>query len=154
MEESQENSRSGEMRNFGLLLLISLIVVLVVAFSRPFIFGKVVPAVLGEGAPTAATEAGDDDVTDEPASVEDIDPYPASEEGEDNASEEVEEVEEVEESPQSIPTVTHLVQQGDTLTSIAGRFDTSIEEIMAANGLVDPNQLRVGTTLLIPQPEE
>ncbi len=151
MEESQENSRSGEMRNFGLLLLISLIVVLVVAFSRPFIFGKVVPAVLGDG---AATEAGDDDVTDEPASVEDIDPYPASEEDEDNTPEDVEEVEEVEESPQSIPTVTHLVQQGDTLTSIAGRFDTSIEEIMVANGLVDPNQLRVGTTLLIPQPEE
>ncbi len=156
MEESQKNSRSGEMRNFGLLLLISLIVVLVVAFSRPFIFGKVIPAVLGEGESTEAMDDGGGTTVDDPSDPEPgedatPDPYPASDEEENSTPEAVEAVEEL---PPSIPTVTHLVQSGDTLTSIASRFNTSIEEIMAANSLVNPNQLRVGTTLLIPQPEE
>ena len=50
------------------------------------------------------------------------------------------------------PTVAALysVQAGDTLSSLAERFATSVEEIVAANNLTDPNALQAGQTLLIP----
>ncbi len=47
------------------------------------------------------------------------------------------------------PTV-YVVQPGDTLSSIARQFDVSVESLMAANGLSDPNVLSVGQTLIIP----
>ena len=47
------------------------------------------------------------------------------------------------------PTV-YEVQFGDTLGSIALEFDVSVDDIMAANGLTDPNALNVGQTLVIP----
>ncbi|MGC9357277.1 MAG: LysM peptidoglycan-binding domain-containing protein [Anaerolineae bacterium] len=45
---------------------------------------------------------------------------------------------------------TYTVQHGDTMTSIAAVFDTSVEELMQVNGLTDPNQLTVGQILQIP----
>lgn len=47
------------------------------------------------------------------------------------------------------PTV-YVVQSGDTLGKIALEFDISVEELMVANGLTDPNVLEVGQTLTIP----
>jgi LysM repeat protein len=47
------------------------------------------------------------------------------------------------------PTI-HVVQAGDTLGSIAEQYDVSVEDIMAANGLADPDVLDVGQTLVIP----
>jgi LysM repeat protein len=55
---------------------------------------------------------------------------------------------------QLIPTPTpaglYRVQTGDTLSSLATEFGTTVEEILAANGLTDPNAIQVGQTLLIP----
>jgi LysM repeat protein len=55
---------------------------------------------------------------------------------------------------QLIPTPTpaglYVVQRGDTLSRIAEDFGTTVEEIMAANGLTDPNALQEGQALLIP----
>jgi LysM repeat protein len=50
------------------------------------------------------------------------------------------------------PTVAALytVQPGDTLSELAERFGTSINELVAANGLTDPDALQPGQTLLIP----
>lgn len=49
------------------------------------------------------------------------------------------------------PTLTvYTVQSGDTLGSIAEQFDVSVEDLMAANGLTDPDVLSVGQTLVIP----
>jgi peptidoglycan lytic transglycosylase D len=45
---------------------------------------------------------------------------------------------------------THRVRQGDTLSSIAGRYHTSVAAIMKANGLRSANRLRVGQRLRIP----
>ena len=51
----------------------------------------------------------------------------------------------------SQPTV-YTVQEGDTLSDIAQDYNVSIEALMVANGITDPNLLRVGQTLTIPLP--
>ncbi|MBK7917421.1 MAG: LysM peptidoglycan-binding domain-containing protein [Chloroflexi bacterium] len=45
---------------------------------------------------------------------------------------------------------THTVQSGDTLGSISTRYEVSIEDIMAANGIDNPNFLSVGQQIIIP----
>lgn len=44
----------------------------------------------------------------------------------------------------------YIVQPGDTLFSIAARFSITLDELLAANGIVDANQLAVGQQLVIP----
>lgn len=44
----------------------------------------------------------------------------------------------------------HRVAAGDTLGSISDQFDVTMEDIMAANGITDPNFLSVGQELIIP----
>lgn len=45
---------------------------------------------------------------------------------------------------------THVVQAGETLGIISNTYDTSIEDIMEANGLDNPDLLNVGQELIIP----
>lgn len=45
---------------------------------------------------------------------------------------------------------SYTVQSGDTLGSIAVRFDVSVEALLAANNLANPNVLDVGQVLVIP----
>jgi LysM repeat protein len=57
-------------------------------------------------------------------------------------------------SPTAEPTATvtkHVVQAGETLLSIAVQYDTTTQAIMEANNLTDPNYLRVGQELVIPE---
>ena len=42
------------------------------------------------------------------------------------------------------------MQAGDNLSDLAERFGTTVEELVAANGLTDPNALQPGQTLIIP----
>jgi LysM repeat protein len=42
---------------------------------------------------------------------------------------------------------SYLVQSGDTLTGIAAELGTSVDSLMAANGLTDPDLLYAGQTL-------
>jgi LysM repeat protein len=44
----------------------------------------------------------------------------------------------------------HVVQRGQTLYSIALRYNVTVGELMRANGLRNPNLLRVGQRLIIP----
>jgi murein DD-endopeptidase MepM/ murein hydrolase activator NlpD len=44
----------------------------------------------------------------------------------------------------------YIVQEGDTLTSIAMRFGVSSAEIQEANGIADPNSLQISQRLVIP----
>ncbi|HLF25107.1 MAG TPA: LysM peptidoglycan-binding domain-containing protein [Anaerolineae bacterium] len=55
--------------------------------------------------------------------------------------------------PTPVPptTILHTVQRGDTLFSLARRYGTSVQAIMAANGLTNFN-IRVGQQLIIPLP--
>ena len=45
---------------------------------------------------------------------------------------------------------THVVRSGETLDAIARRNGTSVRELVAANGIADPNRILVGQTLKIP----
>lgn len=49
-------------------------------------------------------------------------------------------------------TITYIVQPGDTLTSIAVRYGTTVAAILAVNpGITDPNFIPVGFRLCIPR---
>jgi hypothetical protein len=47
------------------------------------------------------------------------------------------------------PTI-YIVQGGDTLSSIAQKFDVDLDDLLRANGLSDPDYVQVGQELLIP----
>jgi len=49
-----------------------------------------------------------------------------------------------------VEPVIHIVQPGETIYSIARRYGTSVEAIISANGIVNPNRIYVGQRLTIP----
>ena len=49
--------------------------------------------------------------------------------------------------PPSQKIVTHIVSEGDTLFSIAWRYELDLQKLAAVNGLSQPYQLRVGQRL-------
>jgi LysM repeat protein len=57
-------------------------------------------------------------------------------------------------APAAQPTgdgTTYVVQPGDTLYSIAVRFGVSLQALIEANQIEDPNQLQAGQVLVIPR---
>jgi len=44
----------------------------------------------------------------------------------------------------------YIVQTGDYLSTIASRFGISIDELMAANNITDPNNISIGEKIIIP----
>ncbi len=53
-------------------------------------------------------------------------------------------------APAASTGMVYTVQPGDTLGSIAAQFGVSVDDIIAANNLADPNMLSVGQQLIIP----
>lgn len=53
-------------------------------------------------------------------------------------------------TPTPIPPLAHQVQEGETLSGIAARYNTTIRSILALNPDVDPHLIQVGQVLLIP----
>lgn len=53
-------------------------------------------------------------------------------------------------SAQSGDEAYYIVQEGDTLWSIATRFGVSLEELQQANNITDPSKVGIGARLLIP----
>jgi len=49
-------------------------------------------------------------------------------------------------------TLNYTVQNGDTLRKIAGKYQVTVDQITAANGIVNADQIEVGQVLLIPLP--
>jgi len=49
--------------------------------------------------------------------------------------------------------ITYVVEEGDSLASIADQFGVTIDQLIAANNLVDPNNIGVGSQLIIPDPD-
>lgn len=58
-------------------------------------------------------------------------------------------------TPTRVPgqPLTYVVQAGDLLGTIAQQFGVSVDAIVEANNLDDPNLLFVGQELIIPPPE-
>ena len=56
-------------------------------------------------------------------------------------------------TPTPLPQ-TYTVQSGDTLALIAERFNVTIEDLAAKNGISDPNNIFAGQKLELPQPDE
>lgn len=46
--------------------------------------------------------------------------------------------------------LSYTIQKGDTLSSIASRFKSTVRNIQNANRIVDPTKIQVGQTLFIP----
>ena len=44
----------------------------------------------------------------------------------------------------------YLIQQGDSLSAIAGSFGVKLETLMAANGITNPDKIQAGQKLIIP----
>jgi len=82
---------------------------------------------------TAAVERADDVVQHPPTAVPTATPRPTP-------------------TPAPVPTADmYRVQRGDTLRSIADRFGVSVEAIVEANQIVNPNSIVVGQYLVIPE---
>lgn len=50
--------------------------------------------------------------------------------------------------------VTHRVEKGDTLYRIARAYGVSVEDLMVANNIEDPRELRAGEDLVVPGAKE
>lgn len=48
--------------------------------------------------------------------------------------------------------ITYIVEEGDTLFSIAEQFGVTIDAIIAANEFEDPDNIGLGTQIIIPDP--
>ncbi len=46
-------------------------------------------------------------------------------------------------------TTTHVVSAGETLAGIASKYGTSVDSLVSANGLVNPNLIRIGQQILV-----
>ncbi|MCX8043424.1 MAG: LysM peptidoglycan-binding domain-containing protein, partial [Desulfobacterota bacterium] len=51
-----------------------------------------------------------------------------------------------------IEKMYHLVHRGETLGSIAKKYNVDVNSLAAANGIVNPHRIRYGTMLHIPRP--
>jgi hypothetical protein len=57
-------------------------------------------------------------------------------------------------TPTAAPTSTiHVVQKGEYLSKIADQYGVTVADIVDANELENPSQLRVGQKLVIPPPD-
>lgn len=57
------------------------------------------------------------------------------------------------ESSTATPTIqTYEIQQGDTLVEIAERFGVTVEALVQANAITNPNRIQPGEALVIPAP--
>lgn len=91
-------------------------------------------------------ELPDDPLEEDDADVED-EPEPIEEEPTEEETEPEEE--DLDTEPDNGET-SYEVQSGDTLSTIAAEFDTTVEEILEVNDIDDPDLLHVGEELVIP----
>ncbi len=155
MSEEPEETKpapSREWMKFIVLAVILVGVIFVMALTRPLIFNRIVPAVMGEGQLTAPMPAEEPEETIEEAyPVEEAAPLPAVEEAY-PVNNDVGDEGEGGEMATAVTTISHTVQHGDTILNLARRYNVTVEAIVAANNISNPNHIEVGTTLLIPQP--
>lgn len=144
-EERQELDRRGEVVKFLVLVAVMLVTVLVVAAARPLIFGQIVPGVLGWQAEETGTGLpAPPTPTPRPTALPTPEPTLP-----------IVERTPVSGSPTSgpAPTLTlqvYQVQSGDNLNTIANRYGVSVQAIIEANNLTNPDRIMPGDQLIIP----
>jgi LysM repeat protein len=115
-------------RTWGILIIVNVLISAAVVMGILYVWNRTQPSSLPTPAPTAmltpaAVGAGTSTPTAPPA------------------------------EPTTIPTTAPLlyaVQEGDTLSGIAQAYGVSLQDLMAANAITDPNMLSVGQMLVIP----
>lgn len=163
---------------FGAVLLITILAIRIIT---PFIFTEYVPDIVGLESTTEQTEStGDTTDAEEVMPAESLENDSSGEEmseGEaetadgESTDEADESAAETEEAVDPVPTEeatsskndepeeesaepeysTYIVRPGDTLTSIAKAYNLTVEELIAANELINPNLLKAGQELRIPE---
>lgn len=53
-------------------------------------------------------------------------------------------------SPGQTPRVDYRIRSGDTLSALAKQFNTTVERLARANGIDDPDRIKAGATLKVP----
>jgi LysM repeat protein len=149
MSQDQESS-TGEVVKFGAVIGVLIATILIVALLRPLIFGRIVPAVMGSHLPQPTRPAQpviiipiEPTATAIPTVVvplpsEEATPAPPSP---------------VEETPATpAPTITHTVQRNENLITIAAQYGITVEALVKANNIPNPDRIEAGTVLTIPKP--
>ena len=121
-------------RNWTILIAVNVVISAAVVFGILVATGRVS---LGRPAPTEPTAPSPT------ASLADATPLGPAE------------PEEVLDDPQgsgnAVPTpFVHVVQEGDTLSGIALKYGVGLDELIAANELVNPDLLRLGQEIMVP----
>lgn len=153
------HEKRSEWPQFLLLVIVAVGVIVGVALLRPFIFGRIVPAILGPSVekttislPIIGSEEEPEEV-EEPLVEEETDTEEEAGASQDDEAETVEgEGEGVVEEETAEPQI-HIVQPGQTLNQIARRYEVSVAALIEANKLTNPDVLRIGQEIVIPQEE-
>ncbi|WP_420641174.1 LysM peptidoglycan-binding domain-containing protein [Candidatus Leptofilum sp.] len=163
VDDEPENERQSELIKFALLAVVLLGAALIIGLLRPYIFGKVIPAILGEAQPAATiinteaeaetlkpeVEEENEAAAGEAETVEEAE-SDAEEANEDDA-EASEDPVNPEDFPTAVPAQTHTVQPGETLTAIARHYGVTVQAIVEANQISNPDRVTAGTKLTIPE---
>lgn len=155
---AHEHPPKGEWIKFAILTAVLLGTIGVIALLRPYIFGVVVPAVLGEGIEQPSVEEVTPELNVDPDAPEEQelgeDETGDEPQGEEEETEQAEEggVEGDDAETAVDEAQTHTVVAGDTISRISRQYDVPVDSIVEANNLRNPNILRVGDELIIPAP--
>lgn len=160
-----------QLLKLGILAFVMAGFVLCVAISRPFIFGRVLPALLGTVGTVESGDVGvDESPTDEPPPT--TTPTPATLTATPSITPTATLTPTLTATPSAVGTPpvvvtlaptsgvylapiqpgaqTHVVQPGETLAIIAAQYNVSIAALVQANAINDPNYIQAGMTLVIP----
>ena len=166
-EETRKPHDWGEYVKFILLVVVLVGTVFVVSLASPIIFDKILPAVLGWSAPAATTDQPGETTTDEPATVSpagtpdtagdtdgeidgNVEVTPA---GDGDATTGITNTTTLTETETTGDPIIHVVSAGETLSAIALKYGVTVQAIVDANGLVDPDRIQPGDELIIPSSE-
>ena len=156
-EEAARNKEQARRQyiNFGILAAVMLGTVLIVAIVAPIITPRLAGAIMGDNLAkaTLVRETVNDAPETQPAEIPVIEnAYPPPEAGSGGQAETPAE-ENIAQPELPAPTaVTHQVQPGETLFSIARQYNLSTEDLIRANNITTPNNIPAGAVLVIPQP--
>jgi len=140
-------SDNPEYQKFAALLAAALLAILALALLSPLVIGQRTPAVLGlDRAPVRAV---DEAPTAEPAGL--VAPETLGE-PQSAAAPEQAVLDASQDSPETGSEVLqHEVQAGETIFQVAELYGISVQDLAAANHLVNPLEVQAGTVLIIPR---